>query len=416
MDDEKTIDQDVQKLISGEETPEEILARIRARRRAEMMETERVVSSPETPADVPPETVAAPAGGGVPAPTAEPGPRVPPAAPPRPAETEQAVRPPVRAAQQPPVRRPEGPAPGGPEAPRSRNANAYREYMHSARRPSVYTDTAADDAYEAAYREAMRKAAGEKTAGGAARSHLAAGVIVLLFALFGLGCAVFFGVKGVGALAKQREQALCDSYNARLIPGAAVDPASFDDPVDADMADLIKVSLWSIVGSGVDPNRYQYENGELCVPAADVEAAYAACFGNQRPIVHASAEGYGYTFQYSEEDAAYYIPMTTLEPLYTPRVTAVETRSGATVVTCGFVSGGLWMQDARTGDISQPEPDRYVRVTFRTAAGTEYISAVQSLGLPETALPSGGQTAPAAPAAPEPEETTTGQNIVITWD
>ena len=406
MDDEKTIDQDVQRLISGEETPEKILARIRARRRAEAQETAGEDPSPQP---VPPET----------APSEKAA--VPPTVPPRPAEgAGYAAPPPSRGiAPSQPVRRPEGPAPGErqPLPQPDRNASAYREYMHSARRPSVYSDASADDAYDAAYRDAMRKAAGEKTESGAARARAVVGTIVMLFAVFGLGCAVFFGVKGIDALARKREQTLCEKYNARLVAVAAVDPASFDDLSDASMADLIKVSLWSIVGAGVDPNRYRYEDGELCVPAADVEAAYAAFFGNQRPIVHGSAEGYGYTFQYSEEDAAYYIPMTTLEPLYTPRVTAVETKSGATVVTCGFISSGLWMQDARTGDIAVPEPDRYVRVTFRSVSGTEYVSALQSLGMPETALPSGGgTTAPAASSRPETAETTTGQNIVITWD
>ena len=408
MDDEKTIDQDVQRLISGEETPEEILARIRARRRAEAQE-----AAGEEPPQPPSPPAAAPAE------EASPVPVVPPARPA--AGTGQPAPPPVRTAMPspPPAGWQEGAAAPAEyrQAPTDRNAAAYREYMHSARRPSVYTDSAADDAYEAAYRDAMRKAAGEKAPEGApSRSRFAVGFIVMLFAVFGLGCAVFFGVKGIGALARNRERALFETYNARLVPVAAVDPDSFDDLSDASMADLIKVTLWSIVGSGVDPNRYRYENGELCVPAADVEAAYAACFGDQRPIVHASAEGYGYTFQYSGEDNAYYIPMTTLEPLYTPRVTSVETKSGATVVTCGLISSGLWMQDAQTGDIAAPEPDRYVRVTFRTASGAEYISAVQSLGLPETALPSGGSTAPASSAAPETAETTTGQNIVITWD
>ena len=409
MDDEKTIDQDVQRVISGEETPEEILARIRARRRAEAQEAAGE-ESPQPPS--PP--VAAPSE------KAPPAPAVPPGRPP--AGTGQPGHPPVRTAMPstPPAGRPDGaPAPADyRQAPLDRNAAAYRNYMHSARRPSVYTDSAADDAYEAAYRDAMRKAAGEKTPGGASlRSRFAVGVIVLLFAVFGFGCAVFFGVKGIGALARNREQALCGKYNALLVPVAAVDPDSFDDLSDASMADLIKVTLWSIVGSGVEPDRYRYENGELCVPAADVEAAYAACFGDQRPIAHASADGYGYTFHYSEEDNAYFIPMTTLEPLYTPRVTSVETKSGATVVTCGLISSGLWMQDAQTGDIAAPEPDRYVRVTFRTASGAEYISAVQSLGMPETALPSGGGlSSSAVPAAPDAAETTTGQNIVITWD
>ncbi len=313
-----------------------------------------------------------------------------------------------------------GPLSPGAAAPQARDPSVFRRYMQSANRPSVYSDAAADDAYSAAYRDAMRKASGEHgSEHRGQRAQFVMGVLVILFAVFGLGCAVFFSVKGVSSLRARRQQDRCAAYNTRLISVAAVDPDAFDDISAARMDDLIKIAVWRLIGSGVDPNRYVYANGELCLPQADVEAAYTACFGTQRPIVHQTAEGYGYSVQYSAEDAAYFIPMTTLEPIYTPKVVSVETKGGAAVVTCGLVSGGLWKQDRTTGDITPPEPDKYIRVTFRTASGAEYISSLQSLGLPETALPSGNSAgqgaAPETPTAPQ-EETTTGKQIVITWD
>ena len=303
--------------------------------------------------------------------------------------------------------------------PQTRDPSVFRQYMQRTARPPVYPDASAEDAYEAAYRDAMRKASGERAASARGRAPFAVGVLVILFAVFGLGCAVFFGIKGASVYRDKKNEARRAAYNARLICVAAVDPDAFDDISAASMPDLIKIAVWSLIGSGVDPNRYAYANGELCLPQADVEAAYAACFGTQLPIVHQTAEGYGYTVQYSEEDGAYYIPMTTLEPLYTPRVVSVETKSGATVVTCGMIGSGMWKQDRVTGDVAAPEPDKYIRVTFRTASGAEYISSLQSLGLPETAIPSAApstdvdaETEATAPAA----ETTTEKQIVITWD
>lgn len=312
-------------------------------------------------------------------------------------------------------------APGGVPAPQKRDPAQYRTYAQRQRRPSVYSDSSANDAYEAAYRDAMRKATGEKRPElRSRRAQFTVGVFVILFAVFGFVCAVVLGVRGVSAYQAKKNEERCAAYATRLIAVAAVDPEPFDDISAASMEDLIKVSVWSVVGAGVDPNKYTYSNGELCVPQADVEAAYAAYFGAQRPIVHGSAEGYGYQIKYSADDAAYYLPMTTLEPLYTPRVTAVETKSGATVVTCGLISSGLWEQDAVTGDITAPEPDRYIRVTFRAVSGAEAISSLQSLGLPETAIPSGdpaGQSAAGETQADVPSaETTTEKQIVITWD
>ena len=307
----------------------------------------------------------------------------------------------------------------GTGAPRTRDASLFRQYMRTPERQSVYTDRPVYDAYEAAYRASLQKASDGRAANaGGKRLHFAVGLLVTLFAVFGLGCAVFFSVRGVAAHRAKKEEEKFAAYNEKLLAVAAVDPDAFDDVSAARMEDLIKIAVWRLIGAGVDPNRYVYANGELCLPQTEVEAAYTACFGAQVPIAHRTVEGYGYTAQYSEEDAAYYIPMTTLEPLYTPKVVSVETKGGAAVVTCGLISSGLWKQDRVTGDIVAPEPDKYLRVTFRMAAGAEYISSLQSLGLPETALLP--EAAPAAPAetqtSPPPAETTTEKQIVITWD
>ena len=336
----------------------------------------------------------------------------------------QGTVPPVQGARDP---GPVGPSSQGPREPvppaqNGRGSGAYRQYMQrQGRKPGFWDSEDEKRDYNAAYREAVRKESERRAAKAReTRGRLIMGFVVMVFALFGLGSAIFFGVKGITALRTRRSDELCAAYNARLICVAAVDPDAFDDITDASMADLIRISVWRLIGSGFDPNRYTYENGELRLPQADVEASYAALFGSQLPIVHQTAEGYGYAIQYSEDDAAYFIPMTTLEPIYTPRVASVETKSGATVVTCGMISSGMWKQDGATGDIAPPDPDKYIRVTFRTANGVEYISSIQSLGMPETALPSGGTAAaPGAETSTEPAapvETTTEKQIVITWD
>ena len=305
---------------------------------------------------------------------------------------------------------------------RNPEAANFHRYMQTPKRQSVYPDYRPADAYDEAYRDAIRKASGRQSRQArVSRGKFVVGLFVIMFAFFGVGCAVFFCIKGVAAYQAKKNEELCASYNARLVSVAAVDPDAFDDISAARMEDLIKIAVWRLIGSGVDPNRYDYANGELCLPQADVEAAYAGCFGTQFPILHQTVEGYGYTAKYSAEDAAYYVPMTTLEPIYTPKVVSVETKGGVTVVTCGFISSGMWKQDRETGDISVPEPDKYVRITFRTASGAEYISSLQSLGLPETAIPSadaaiGQEPQTDLPSAEPPVETTTEKQIVITWD
>lgn len=212
------------------------------------------------------------------------------------------------------------------------------------------------------------------------------GFIAVIFSLIGFfGCIVF----GVGMLkdsAERKKETDFGEYNKFLIAVAAVDPAPFDDITAADMNELVEIAVWSIIGSDLEPDTYDYSSGELAVPVADVEAAFVKYFGNQLVIEHATVTGYGYEFSYNSDDGCYYIPLTTIEPLYTPRVTDSRTKGDTLILTLGMVNANSWKQDSDTGEISRPDPDKYMRVTLRKSGGSSYISALQSSASPETAI------------------------------
>ncbi len=212
------------------------------------------------------------------------------------------------------------------------------------------------------------------------------GLIAVVFSLIGfIGC-ITAGVNFIRAQGEEKKSRDFDFYNQFLVAVAAVDPAPFDDITGASSEELVEIAVWSIIGSDLDPDKYDYSTGELALPVAEVEAAYTEYFGTDKPISHTSVTGYGYEFSYNAEKSCYYIPLTALEPFYTPRVTDIETRGDSVILTVGLINSNVWKQDSVTGEISRPEPDKFIKVTMRTAAGASFIGAIRDTNLPETAI------------------------------
>ncbi len=218
------------------------------------------------------------------------------------------------------------------------------------------------------------------------RLQFVTGLAVMLFALVGI---VGIIVQTVGFFSDRHEEkqgSALDTYNSFMLAVAAVDPEPFDDVTAADMEELIEIAVWSILGADLEPSRYEYSSGELAIPAADVEAAFTRYFGTALTIEHRNVTGYGYEFTYSEDDNAYYIPLTTIEPLYTPTVTEGETRGDSVILTVGLINADSWQQDAKTGDMVKPDPDKFIKVTLRQSGSGAYIGAIRTTALPETAI------------------------------
>lgn len=240
---------------------------------------------------------------------------------------------------------------------------------------------------------------------GRKKSSLAAGLIVILFAAVGFVCCIVFAVNKIGAWSAQKKQTEYNEYASLLISAAAIDIAPFDDITGADMGELVEMSVWSILGSADDPNSFEYKSGSLVVPAEAVEKAFTEFFGTQRTIEHMTVQGYGYEFTYNSTENAYYIPITSLTPIYTPKVTEVTKKGNSVTVTVGLVNSDRWLQNNETGDISSPEPDKYEKVIFREENNNRYISAVRSLSAPETASTAENATSTSEQAPTVAEQT-----------
>lgn len=214
----------------------------------------------------------------------------------------------------------------------------------------------------------------------------AVGLIIIVFALVGIalsGVNVYNYFVEKNSIKNQEE---LSPYNKYFIPVAAVDPTPFDDVGTAKNEELIEIAVWGIIGSNLNPEEYEYTDKELLIPAEKIESSFRYYFGNNVAITHCSVTGYGYEFAYDAEENTYYIPLTAIEPLYTPYVSEIETKGDTEIITLGLINSGAWKQDSETGDFSRPEPDKYIKITLIHSGSTKYISAVRSSSIPETAI------------------------------
>ncbi len=221
------------------------------------------------------------------------------------------------------------------------------------------------------------------------------GLAIAVLALVGAVTVIVAGVSAAKqAVEKSRN---FDDYNKLLTPVVMNDPDAFDDITKANTAQLIDISIWSILKSDLAPDKYEYGDGGMIIPEADVTAEFERLFGTDVRPVHASIEGYGYDFTYDATKQTYTIPLTGIVPTYTPRVVDKQKSSNAIVLTVSYVGGDQWAQD-KNGNLVAPEPDKYMKVTLREKDGAYYIGALQNTAAPETATTAAQDTTAAASA------------------
>lgn len=220
------------------------------------------------------------------------------------------------------------------------------------------------------------------------------GLLIAVLSVIGLVTVVLTGI-GVAKYVNIKTKNI-DEYNKMLIPVVMNDPDMFDDISKADMEQLLDISIWSVLRGDISPDKYEYVENNMIIPEEDVTAAYTKLFGTEVPPVHATVSGYGYEFVYNAAEKTYSIPLTGVEPTYTPRVTDVDKKSNTVVLTVAYLAADGWKQNSQ-GNMVAPEPDKYVKITLRESEGNYYIAAMQSTSAPEIAT-----TQP----MPEPETTT----------
>lgn len=252
------------------------------------------------------------------------------------------------------------------------------------------------------------------------------GAVILIFAVIGVVLIVWNSVSYIKKTTDKGSG--YGEYESFLTPIAAVDVDSFDDISDADPEQLLNAAIWVILSNSSTPDTYEYSGGCLLVPSRDVESAYTSLFGADASshITHQTVQGYNCTFEYSDTAMVYRIPITTINPVYTPEVTEVKKTGTTLTVTVNYLAFESWRLDD-SGNYAAPAPDKIIQVTLRESGGVYYISSIRTVSatIPETIPYDAPETpsdmpdetaaettaAETATAARNPEKTTLGGRV-----
>lgn len=209
------------------------------------------------------------------------------------------------------------------------------------------------------------------------------GLLVIILAIVGVVFIALTIVNSIVAKKTAARNAEMQKFQTMLVPVVMNDISEFDDITKADMGQLIEASIWSIIKSDVATDEYEIEDGMIFYPAADVEAKYISLFGSEREIEHQTVASSAFEFVYDSEREAYKVPITGVDATYTPKVLDMTEKSNTIVLTVGYLSGSGFVQ-AENGDMVEPSPSKYVKVTLREKGKAYYISAIQPTSAPET--------------------------------
>lgn len=239
------------------------------------------------------------------------------------------------------------------------------------------------------------------------------GFVLLLFAAFGAYQAVHLTVEKVNAM--RGGSSRITEYEEFLEPFVAVDPAVFDDVSGAEQTDLLDAAISALIFTSERMNTYEVFEGEvtgLLVPQADVERYFVKLFGKEVQMHHQSVTDSFYNVIYNSERASYIIPITSVDPTYTPKVYNSERTGNSITLTVGYIIGSEWAQLER-GSYVAPEPAKYMKITLREDEDGYHIGSLRNSEAVETADPA-KTTAPATtfPQSTAPMPSTTAPSTV----
>ncbi len=204
------------------------------------------------------------------------------------------------------------------------------------------------------------------------------GLIVLCLATVGVISIISTVSEEIAERSKEKSLQQLSEYESFIAPVIMFDPDTFDDITMANTDQLISIAIWSILESDLQPDSYEYTDGGMLIPQTDVEKKFRELFGEEAELIHATVDGGGIFFSYSEDNGSYIIPLTGVNPIYTPKVTEAVERDSTVVLTVGYLASTDWTQDSE-GNMVAPEPAKYMKVTLgKNSDGSFYLRALQS--------------------------------------
>lgn len=209
------------------------------------------------------------------------------------------------------------------------------------------------------------------------KPNLIVGLLVLSLALVGCVAIGITAMEGINKTISEKNAEKYEAYEKFIAPVIMNDPDTFDDVTLADQGQLLSIAIWSILDGNPEADKYEYTDDGMLLPAKEVEESFRRLFGDQVKIIHSNVDGGGIDFRYSEKKKAYVIPITGIEPIYTPRVVDAKENSSSVELTVGYLYSADWQQDSE-GNMMPPEPGKYMKITLGKNSDEGYfVRAIQ---------------------------------------
>jgi len=200
------------------------------------------------------------------------------------------------------------------------------------------------------------------------------GALFTAFAVLGIISTTVFLWKTVSSIFD--DSASREKYERFISPVVMVDPTPFTivENLEDDM--LLQSSMWAAL-TGENRGAYTYdENGQLLVPASDLDVAAVKLYGPNVHIIHRSFDDTDASYLFDPEISAYRVPSIN-KVAYSPSVEEIiKGENGVLTLKVGYIApGNSWTTDINEEN-DEPKPEKYMMYTLSKWEQGYYISSV----------------------------------------
>ncbi len=208
--------------------------------------------------------------------------------------------------------------------------------------------------------------------------NLAVGLTVIALAIVGIISIISGASELFTKRLEEENSAKYAAYEEFIAPVIMNDPDTFDDISNANISQLISISIWSLIEENSEPDAYEYVDSGILIPQKDVEKKFGSLFGSDVTLRHCTVDGgEGIEFRYSESRKGYVIPITGITPIYIPKVTSAKVRENTVILTVSYLASEQWVQDSE-GNMVEPEASKVMEITlFRNQDGSYNVRAIR---------------------------------------
>lgn len=169
-------------------------------------------------------------------------------------------------------------------------------------------------------------------------------------------------------------------FASYITPVAALDPEPFDSIERADRDWMLKTAVWASAKAGTSGGSYNLdEQGNVVVPASDVQTSFENLFGKSiRPILGSISNG-GVIFEYDAKAGAFHVPIPSLYSLYTPKVSKIVRHGDTVTLTVQYMAASVSKADSAANQAATPAvPVRAMTYVLHGSRGRYAVTAVRA--------------------------------------